>query len=151
MRLLMTTLLIAVVTPGCSIYKAATAPPPVAVDHIKVGSTRAEAFAVFGMPKTSDLAQSNDRTDVYEFIDGNQSATKLRIIPYIGADFFTIGLAELVLWPMEIALLQGSEGRAVVTYDQDNKVKQVMVTKRDGTPWKSEEERPNSSRETAAY
>jgi hypothetical protein len=81
------------------------------------------------------MVLSNERTDMYEFIDGNHGASKLRIIPYIGADFFTLGLAELVLWPMEIALLQGSEGRAVVTFDQDNKAKSVMVTRRDGTPW----------------
>lgn len=145
MKLLMTALLIAMATPGCSIYKAATAPPPVAVDNIKAGSTRAEAMAVFGLPKNTDLTQSNDRTDVYEFVDGNSDASKLRIIPYIGADFFTVGLAELVLWPMEIALLQGSEGRAVVTYDQDNRVKTIMVTKRDGTPWQSEKEAPRNT------
>ncbi|HEX8750919.1 MAG TPA: hypothetical protein VF732_07380 [Nitrospira sp.] len=141
----MAALLITMTTPGCSIYKAATAPPPVAVDNVKVGSTRAEAMSVFGMPKNSDFTQSNERTDVYEFIDGNSDATKLRIIPYIGADFFTLGLAELVLWPMEVALLQGSEGRAVVTYDQDNKAKTVTVTKRDGTPWQTQKEIPEKS------
>lgn len=140
MRLLMALLLIATVAPGCSIYKAATAPPPVAVDFIRPGSSRAEVMSVFGMPKTSDMVVSNERMDVYEFIDGNHSASKLRIIPYIGADVFTLGLAELVLWPVEIALLQGSEGRAVVTFDQDNKAKSVMVTKRDGTPWQSPKE-----------
>jgi hypothetical protein len=138
MRLLMALLLIAAAAQGCSIYKAATAPPSVAVDNVKAGSTRAEVMSVFGMPKSSDVVQSNERTDVYEFIDGNSGAAKLRIIPYIGADLFTLGLAELVLWPVELSVLQGSEGRAVVTYDQENKAKTVMVTKRDGTPWKSE-------------
>lgn len=88
-------------------------------------------MSVFGMPKISDMVVSNGRTDIYEFIDGNHGASKLRIIPYIGADFFTLGLAELVLWPMEIALLQGSEGRAVVIFDQDKRAKAVMVTRRD--------------------
>ena len=97
-------------------------------------------MSVFGLPKTSDMVVSNERTDIYEFIDGNNEASKLRIIPYIGADFFTLGIAELVLWPMEIALLQGSEGRAVVTFDQDNKAKSVMVTRKDGTPWPSQKE-----------
>jgi len=145
MRLIVAALLITIATPGCSIYKAATAPLPVAVDNIKIGSTRAEAMSVFGMPKNSDSTQSNERTDVYEFVDGNSNATKLRIIPYIGADVFTLGLAELVLWPMEVALLQGSEGRAVVTYDQDNRAKTVMVTKRDGTPWQTQKDMPGNS------
>ena len=92
---------------------------------------------MFGTPKSSDVAQSNERTDVYEFTDGNSDAAKLRIIPYIGADFFTLGLAELVLWPLELATLQGAEGRAVVTYDQENKAKTVLVTKKDGSPWTS--------------
>ena len=87
---------------------------------------------MFGTPKSSDVVQSNERTDVYEFIDGNDDAAKLRIIPYIGADFFTGGLAELVLWPLELATMQGSEGRAVVTYDQENRAKTVLVTKKTG-------------------
>ena len=137
MRLFMALLLMATAAQGCSIYKAATAPPSVAVDNVKAGSTRFEVMSVFGTPKSSDVAQSNERTDVYEFIDGNGDAAKLRIIPYIGADFLTAGLAELVLWPLELATLQGSEGRAVVTYDQENRAKTVIVTKKDGSPWKS--------------
>ena len=137
MRLLMALLLITTAAQGCSIYKAATAPPSVAVDNVTAGSMRAEVMSVFGTPKSSDVDQSNERTDVYEFIDGNHGAAKLRIIPYIAADFFTIGLAELALWPLELATMQGSEGRAVVTYDQENRAKTVVVTKKDGSPWKS--------------
>ncbi len=87
---------------------------------------------MFDTPKSSDVVQSNERTDVYEFIDGNDDAAKLRTIPYISADFFTIGPAELVLWPMEFATMQGSEGRAVVAYDQENRAKTVVVTKKYG-------------------
>jgi hypothetical protein len=137
MRLLMALLLMATAAQGCSIYKAATAPSSVPVDRVRAGSTRFEVMSVFGMPKSSDVAQSNERTDVYEFIDGNSDAAKLRIIPYIGADLFTIGLAELVLWPLELATMQGAEGRAVVTYDQENRAKTILVTKRDGSPWRS--------------
>ena len=137
MRLFMALLLMATAAQGCSIYKAATAPPSVAVDNVKVGSTRAEVMSVFGTPKSSDVVQSNERTDVYEFIDGNHGAAKMRIIPYIAADLYTGGLAELVLWPLELGALQGSEGRAVVTYDQENRAQTVVVTKKDGSPWKS--------------
>ena len=136
MRSLMALLLIAIAVPGCSIYKAATAPPSVSVDSVKVGSSRAQAMAVFGLPRSTEVGQMNERTDVFEFVDGNSEASKFRIVPYIAADLFTIGLAELILWPTELALLQGSEGRAVVTFDQDNRAKTVMVTKRDGTPWR---------------
>jgi len=135
MRLIIALLLMAFAAPGCSIYKAATAPPSVAVDIVKVGSTRPQVMSVLGTPKTTDVAKSNERTEVYEFIDGNNGASKLRIVPYIAADLFTIGLAELVLWPLELTALQGSEGRAVVTYDQEDRARTVLITKRDGTPW----------------
>ena len=135
MRLFIALLLMTTAAQGCSIYKAATAPPSVAVDHVRPGNTRFEVMSVFGSPKSSDVGQSNERTDVYEFIDGHHGATKLRIIPYLGADFFTLGLAELLLWPLELAALQGSEGRAVVTYDQNNRATTVIVTKKDGSPW----------------
>jgi hypothetical protein len=135
MRLFIALLLMTTAAQGCSIYKAATAPPSVPVDTVKTGSTRAEVMSVFGTPKSTDVIQSNERTDVYEFIDGNPGAAKLRIIPYIGADLFTIGLAELVLWPLELAAMQGSEGRAIVTYDQNNRATTVIVTKKDGSPW----------------
>ena len=137
MRLFIALLLMTTAAQGCSIYKAATAPSSVPVDNVKAGSTRAEAMSVFGTPKSSDVAQSNERTDVFEFIDGNPDAAKFRIIPYIGADLFTLGLAELLLWPLELAAMQGSEGRAVVTYDQNNRATTVIVTKRDGSPWTS--------------
>jgi len=122
---------------GCSIYKAATAPPPVPVDRVTVGTSRAEVMSVFGSPKNTDSAISG-KTDIYEFIDGNNGALKLRILPYIAADVFTLGLAELVLWPLELSVLQGSEGRAIVTFDADNVAKVVKVTKKNGSPWAQE-------------
>jgi outer membrane protein assembly factor BamE (lipoprotein component of BamABCDE complex) len=50
---------------GCSIYKAATAPPPVPVDRVTVGTSRAEVMSVFGSPKNTDSAISG-KTDIYE-------------------------------------------------------------------------------------
>jgi hypothetical protein len=144
MRRLLAIALVATTSFGCSIYKAATAPPPIAVDQVKTGSSRSEVMSVLGTPKASDVVRE-ERTDVYEFIDGFDSAAKFRIVPYIAADFFTIGLAELVLWPMEVALLQGSEGRAVVTYGDDNRAKNVVVLKRDGSPWRKPENEMVSS------
>jgi hypothetical protein len=67
------------------------------LDNVKVGSTRPEVLSVFGMPKASDVEQE-ERTEIFEFVDGNNGASKLRIIPYVAAEVFTLGLAELVLW-----------------------------------------------------
>jgi len=123
-----------VVIQGCSIYKAATAPPPVPVSDARIGSTRAEVLSVFGMPKNTEQGPDG-RIDMYEFTDGNHGATKFRIVPYIAADVFTLSLAELILWPLELSVLQGSEGRAVVTYDTKDIATGVKVTKKNGEPW----------------
>jgi hypothetical protein len=129
-------LLIGGVLSNCSIYKAATAPPSVPLERVHAGIARSQIMSVLGTPKTTEVL-NDQRVEVYEFVDGHGSASKLRIIPYVAADFFTLGLAELVLWPLEIAVLQGSEGRAVVTYGPQDIAKGVEITKRDGTPWRS--------------
>jgi hypothetical protein len=129
-------LLIGGLLTNCSIYKAATAPPPVPLERVHAGAPRSQVMSVLGGPKTSEVS-NEERIDVYEFIDGNTGASKLRIVPYIAADLFTLFLAELVLWPLELAVLQGSEGRAIVTYGPEDVAKGVQITKRDGTPWRS--------------
>lgn len=119
---------------GCSIYKAATAVPPVDVDNVKIGSTRSTLLATLGTPKMSEV-MDDQRTDVFEFTSGFHSASKSRIILYLAGDFFTLGLAELVFWPMELALLQGKEGRAVASYGSDDIVQKVQLLRKDGSPW----------------
>lgn len=123
---------------GCSIYKAAIAPAPVPVENVKIGSTRSDVLGTFGIPKSIDTS-GNDRIEVYEFVDGHHGASKARILLYIGGDLFTLGLAELVFWPMELAVLKGSEGRAVVTYSKDETVKTIKVTDKNGKAWETSE------------
>jgi hypothetical protein len=123
---------------ACSIYKASTAPPPVPVDNVKIGSPRSDVLATFGTPKSIDTS-GNDRIEMYEFTDGHHGATKARILLYIGGDLFTLGLAELIFWPMELAVLKGAEGRAVVTYSKDETVKTIKVTDKNGKPWETSE------------
>jgi hypothetical protein len=134
----MALLLIGGLLTNCSIYMAATAPNPVPLEQLHAGMPRTHVIAVLGTPKTTEVV-NEERIEMYEFIDGHPSASKLRIVPYIAADFFTLFLAELVLWPLELAVLQGSEGRAVVTYGQQDQdiAKGIQITKRDGTPWRS--------------
>lgn len=119
---------------GCSIYKAATAPPPVALESVKVGANRINIVGAFGVPKSTEN-KADMRTDVYEFVDGSASGSKVRIILYIAGDLFTLGLSELVFWPLELGFGQGTDGRAVVTYGMDDIAKSVLLIKQDGTPW----------------
>jgi hypothetical protein len=134
MRLLMALLLMAIASQGCSIYKAATAPPPVEVERVRVGADRTDVISVFGTPKVTEVT-NGQRTDMFEFKSGYNQASKSRILLYIAGDFFTAGLSELVFWPLELAWLDGTEGRAVATYGSDNKVQIVKITTKDGKPW----------------
>ena len=123
--------------PGCSIYKAATAPDPIVLDNIKVGANRTAIVGTLGVPKTSETKQ-DVKTDVFEFVNGSHSGTKARIIAYIAGDIFTAGIAEILFWPIELAAGQGTQGRAVVTYGMDDIARSVLLLKSDGSPWESE-------------
>ncbi|MGH9552251.1 MAG: hypothetical protein ACRD3W_22890, partial [Terriglobales bacterium] len=70
---------------------------------------------------------------MYEYVNGSAGASKLRILPYLAGDLFTLGLAELIFWPAELAWGQGSEERAVASYDRDDRARQIRITKKDGT------------------
>lgn len=124
----------AMTLPGCSIYKAATAPPPIALENVKTGASRITIVGTLGVPKLSET-RGDSKIDVHEFVNGSHEGTKTRIAIYIAGDLFTIGLAELVFWPMELEFGQGTAGRAVVTYGMDDIAKSVLLAKADGTPW----------------
>jgi hypothetical protein len=119
---------------GCSINKAINQPPPIDFSPVKIGANRAEVISVLGTPKHSEMT-NGEKTDVFEFIDGYPGASKLRVILYAAADVVTLSLAELILWPLESAALDGKPGRAVVTYDEQNVVKSVKISDREGNPW----------------
>ncbi|RNC64436.1 MAG: hypothetical protein ED859_18485 [Desulfuromonadales bacterium] len=70
---------------------------------------------------------ADERKDYFEFTDGYHQAWKGRILVYLAGDIFTIGLSEIVFWPLEELALQGSTGRAYITYGSDNKVKSIKV------------------------
>lgn len=123
---------------GCSIYEASRTPPPVDYRNVHVGETRAETVSILGYPKMTQ-AEGSRNVDYFEFTDGYHPASKARIILYVAGDVFTLGLAEVIFWPTELALLQGTECRGTVTYRPDNRVVGYSITHRDGTPlWVSE-------------
>lgn len=127
-------LVFAMALPGCSIYKAATAPTPIALENVKNGASRITIVGTLGIPKMSET-NGDSKIDVYEFVNGSHEATKARIALYIAGDLFTTFLAELIFWPMELGLGQGTAGRAVVTYGMDDIARSVLLAKADGSPW----------------
>lgn len=118
---------------ACSVYKAATQPGPADLTGMGIGTPRGEVITRLGYPKFSDTDPQGNKQDAFEFQSGFNEASKVRIIPYLAADFFTIGLAELVLWPMELTVLERATCIAFVTYTPFQKVETWTIKKKDGT------------------
>jgi hypothetical protein len=119
-------------TPGCSIYKAATAPSPVDTNSLQPGMPRSHVMSVLGYPKSTEVV-NGERTEMYEYVNGSEGASKVRILLYAAGDLFTLCLTELIFWPAELAFGQGTDERAVAIYGQDDKARQIRITKKDGT------------------
>jgi hypothetical protein len=119
---------------GCSVHRVFNTPGPVDVERVKVGERRQTIISVLGAPKSSEVRQDG-RSDIYEFVDGYSDASKTRAILYIAGDVFTLCLAEIIFWPMEMAVANGTAGRAFVDYGMDNLAKSVLITQTDGKPW----------------
>jgi hypothetical protein len=102
---------------GCSVYWALKQPPPKDLEGLGVGTSRQELLVRLGAPQFSETDAQGRKQDMFEFQSGMHQATKVRALLYAGADFFTLGLAELVLWPMELTVMKDATCNAVATYD----------------------------------
>lgn len=119
---------------GCSVGQALRGSAPVPVDRVKAGERREVIHSTLGTP-TSTEAKGETRTEVYEFADGNSNGSKARIILYLAGDVLTLGLAELIFWPVELAAGDRAKGHAVVDYGSDDVARSVRLTRTNGSPW----------------
>ena len=117
---------------ACSVYKAATQPPPADLQGIGVGTPRQELIQRLGAPKFSDTDPQGRKQDSFEFHSGLHGASKARIILYLAADIFTLCLAEIILWPMELTVMEKAVCNGFATYDQSQKVETWNVSKKGG-------------------
>jgi len=117
---------------SCSVYKASTQPGPADLTGLGIGSPRQEVIIKLGAPKFSDTDPQGRKQDTFEFESGLHQASKARVILYLAADFFTLTLAEIILWPMELTVMERAKCIAFVTYDPSQKVETWKVTQKDG-------------------
>ena len=117
---------------ACSVYKAATQAPPADLKGIGVGTPRQEVIQRLGAPKFSDTDSQGRKQDSFEFQSGMHGASKARIIPYLAADIVTLTLAEIILWPMELTVMESAICNGFATYDPSQKVETWKVSKKDG-------------------
>lgn len=117
---------------ACSVYKAATQPPPADLQGIGVGTPRQLLIQRFGAPIFSDTDSQGRKQDSFEFQSGMHGASKARIILYLAADVVTLTLAEIIFWPLELSVLERAVCNGFATYDQAQKVETWHVSKKDG-------------------
>jgi outer membrane protein assembly factor BamE (lipoprotein component of BamABCDE complex) len=88
---------------GCSVYMEATRPTPTDLNEFPVGMTREQVVAKLGAPDTTANGSDWETCDYYKlYTRGYGAGGKIPIAIAEGAaDFFTIGLAEIVLTPTE--------------------------------------------------
>jgi hypothetical protein len=66
---------------------------------------------------------------MFEFQSGMHQATKVRALLYAGADVFTFGLAELILWRMEMTVMKDATCNVIATYNASQIVDSWRVNK----------------------
>ena len=117
---------------ACSVYKASTQPPPADLTGMGIGTRRVEVITRLGAPKFSDTDPAGKKQDVFEFESGFHQGSKARVILYLAADLFTLCLAEIILWPMEMTVMERAKCIASVTYDESQKVENWVLAQKDG-------------------
>ena len=117
---------------GCSVYKAGTQPGPADLAGIGVGTPRQELIMRLGAPKFSDINPAGRKEDAFEFSSGLHQASKARIILYLAADLITLCLAEIILWPMELTVMERATCNGFAAYDEAHKVETWKVSQKDG-------------------
>jgi hypothetical protein len=115
---------------GCSVYKVLTQPGPAELDGIGPGSPRAELLSRFGAPLMVDNDSKGNKLDVFQFQSGHHQASKIRALPYLAADVFTLTLAELILWPIELTALETATCTGAATYDANLRVVTWIVNRK---------------------
>jgi hypothetical protein len=127
-----TMMLVLVASPACSVYKASTQPGPADLTGLGIGSRRSDVIAKLGTPKFSDTDPEGQKQDTYEFDSGLHQGSKARVILYLAADIFTLTLAEIILWPLELTVMESAKCVGSATYDLKHLVKTWSVTQKGG-------------------
>lgn len=114
---------------GCSVFMAAKQPDKKDVELFKVGTPRAMLLAEFGLPVHSEV-KDGKKTDIFKFVQGYSTGAKAGRAVFHGvADFFTLGLWEIVGTPTE-GVFSGDEMVFQVTYDADDRIAEVVALKK---------------------
>lgn len=113
---------------ACAAYQAVKQPGPADLSGIGIGTSRQVLVTKLGPPKMIDTLQDGTKQDMFEFQSGMHQASKARAILYVAGDVFTLGLSELIFWPLELTVMDSATCTALATYDNQYNVKSWSVT-----------------------
>ena len=122
-------LLALVFSSGCSVFMAAKQPDKKNVDLFQIGTPRTMLLGEFGAPAMSEI-RNGRKYEIFKFVQGYSTGAKAgRALFHGAADVMTLGLWEVVGTPTE-AVFSGDEMAFEVSYDQNDRIDQVMTIKK---------------------
>lgn len=129
MKKILILLVLVLFTSGCSVYMAANQPDLKDIGLFKVGTPRGLLLAEFGLPVFEETNKDGEKVEIYKFNKGYSKGAKVGRAALHGvADVFTWGLWEVVGTPTEAAA-DGRDMAYQVTYDENDKIKEVVLLK----------------------
>lgn len=114
--------MLALLTPGCSVFMAAKQPDAKDLSVLTPGTPRSAVLGELGAPAWSG-EREGAKVEVFSFVDGySKGAKAARAFFHGAADFFTLGLWEVIGTPTE-AIFSGSKMKVEIVYDEQDRVK----------------------------
>ena len=123
-------LAIAIFLTGCSVMQATSGPESKDLSVLEHGTDRYAVITELGKPEFTEKQEDGTTIDVFKFMQGQHAAAKAgKGILYGAAALFTLGISEIVTSPLEGSVGDGAEIQVKVTYDENDKVKDVLTLK----------------------
>ncbi|MBZ0168214.1 hypothetical protein MELA_02312 [Candidatus Methylomirabilis lanthanidiphila] len=117
---------------SCSPYMALHQPGRMNLGVLREGTPQSNVRVEFGTPVWTGKDDQGSDVDIYRFVQGYSGGAKAaRFVWHAAADVFSIGLWEIFGTPIE-SHFSGTKMNAVVTYDEQQKVKSIKLQDADG-------------------
>ncbi|MBI1979757.1 MAG: hypothetical protein HY593_00260 [Candidatus Omnitrophica bacterium] len=114
---------------GCSVGMALSGKEQKDVSVLAPGAPRDTVIAHLGPPQTSVTGPDGLLIDTWDVVKGNNPSAG-RAIVHAGMDFLTLGLWEIAGTPIELAAGQEAHTIYTITYDKENKIKNLSASDR---------------------
>ena len=113
---------------GCSVGMAMSGKEQKDTSVVFPGAPRDVVVAKLGPPETSTKDADGNIVDSWMIVKGNAPSGG-RAAMHAGLDVFSLGLWEVIGTPIEMGAAGEERTRYVITYDKDNKIKDMKAIK----------------------